>query len=297
MGVDPCPAGQDGVSNFSLVHGFAQRGNVVVGDFDGFGECAGDAGGDADFGEFEAVVTGDDAPAALVDPFAHAVPPHGPLLALDPAGERGVLPAVGFPRGPDLVVVDVAGDGVLEGFERFVDDVLGQFPLDGFDQADVFAHDVEQAVGEVVFSSRGVADGEWWSNVNGWDGEHSDEEAVAVFGHGGGGQDLSVLQDAQVFFVPGVLLFVFPECLNEVGDHADVDDRHGELDVPPVPRASVPVFAAVPADPVPDAPELGVPQTSCDRDPVVEAPGLGDFDDGGFLDVGPDGEFHVCTPS
>ena len=126
-GVDASAARQHGVTNLSLHQRLLQQRKVVVGDLDGLGQRAGNALRNTYLGKFQTVVAGDDTPATLVHTLAHAVTPHSALLALDPARQRRVLPAVAVSAvGAHLVVVHVAGDGVLQRFVPFVGDVGGQ---------------------------------------------------------------------------------------------------------------------------------------------------------------------------
>lgn len=130
--------------------------------------------------------------------------------------------------------------------------------------------------------------------MNGWYRQHLDQKALRVLGHVRGVVDLSVSEYAEIFLVPGVLAFfvLFSECFNEVCDHADVQDGDRKFDVSPVSGAPVSVSGAESAESVADAAEPRISESAFDGFTVVQASWFGDFEDGGFFDVGPDGEFH-----
>jgi hypothetical protein len=100
--------------------------------------------------------------------------------------------------------------------------------------------------------------------------------------------------NAQVFLLPDVFVFAFLcavfefQGMQQVVDHANVDDRYRKFDVPPVPGAFVSIVSTEGTFPVPDAPEPWIPKPVCDWLTVMETPWFSNFDNGSFFYVGPD---------
>jgi len=266
-----------------------QDGDVGVSDLYWFGENIGNADWNTNFRQFQSVVAGDDTASGLVDPFAHAVTPHSTLLALDSTRKGRVLPAIDRPPlHPHLVIVQVTGNSMLHSLKPLVHHVWRQHFVNGLVEGNVFPHNVQESVRQIVFTTGTTSNRQRWSDLYWWYRQYGQHEPLRRGWKFGGGVDLFVPHHTEQFLVPGDFIFVFTGASTgtfgafsqgcyQLVHKGDVDDRDLEHNVTPMPWTRVSVVPAKPTSTGIDASEPTVPQSVWHGHTRLHAFALGHF--------------------
>ena len=157
---------------------------VVGRDLERDRQRATDLGRDADLVDRQHRVGRDDRPRGEIDPLTGEVRPEPAVLSLEPLGERLERAAGPVPGRRDAagLVIEVGRNVILEQFPQVLDDELGRAHVAVLAESLVDPEDVDQLVGEVVFTAFPALERDGRADLDRRDRQHGQDHPLGPAG-------------------------------------------------------------------------------------------------------------------